>query len=181
MRVTTLQTNFTAGEISPKLYGRVDVARYQNGAKMMRDTIPQVYGGAKRRDGSKFVREVKTSAKETRLIPFVYNENTAYMLEFGDLYMRVYKDGAILGAPYEVVTPFTEAMLFDLDYTQGEDTMFIFQDSLAPRRLRRFGDTSWTLDIAPFTAIPFQEPGTYPAATLTVQLWAYLARCKVGL
>ena len=166
-RVTTLQTNFTAGEISPKLYGRVDVARYQNGAKKMRDTIPQVYGGAKRRDGSKFVREVKTSAKETRLIPFVYNENTAYMLEFGDLYMRVYKDGAILGAPYEVVTPFTEAMLFDLDYTQGEDTMFIFQDSLAPRRLRRFGDTSWTLDIAPFTAIPFQEPGTYPAATLT--------------
>ena len=166
-RVTTLQTNFTAGEISPKLYGRVDVARYQNGAKMMRDTIPQVYGGAKRRDGSRFVHEVKTSAKETRLIPFVYNENTAYMLEFGDLYMRVYKDGAILGAPYEIVTPFTEAMLFDLDYTQGADTMFLFQDSLEIRRLRRFGDTSWTLDVAPFTATPFEEPGAYPAATLT--------------
>lgn len=166
-RVTTLQTNFTAGEISPKLYGRVDVARYQNGAKLMRDTIPQVYGGAKRRDGSLFVREVKTSAKATRLIPFVYNENTAYMLEFGDLYMRVYKDGAILGAPYEIVTPFTEAMLFDLDYTQGADTMFLFQDSLEIRRLRRFGDTSWTLDVAPFTATPFEEPGSYPAATLT--------------
>lgn len=166
-KVTTLQTNFTAGEISPKLYGRVDVARYQNGAKKMRDTIPQVYGGAKRRDGSLFVHEVKTSAKQTRLIPFIYNENTAYMLEFGDLYMRVYKDGAILGAPYEIATPFTEAMLFDLDYTQGADTMFLFQESLAPRRLRRFGDTSWTLDIAPFTETPFEEPGTFPAATLT--------------
>jgi hypothetical protein len=166
-KVTTLQTNFTAGEISPKLYGRVDVARYQNGAKKMRDTIPQVYGGAKRRDGSLFVNEVKTSAKQTRLIPFIYNENTAYMLEFGDLYMRVYKDGAILGAPYEIATPFTEAMLFDMDYTQGADTMFLFQESLAPRRLRRFGDTSWTLDVIPFTETPFEEPGSYPAATLT--------------
>lgn len=166
-KVTTLQTNFTAGEISPKLYGRVDVARYQNGAKKMRDTIPQVYGGAKRRDGSLFVNEVKTSAKKTRLIPFIYNENTAYMLEFGDLYMRVYKDGVRLGAPYEIATPFTEAMLFDMDYTQGADTMFLFQESLAPRRLRRFGDTSWTLDTAPFTETPFVEPGTYPAATLT--------------
>lgn len=166
-RVTNLQTNFTAGEISPKLYGRVDVSRYQNGVKLMRDTIPQVYGGAKRRDGSLFVHEVKTSAKATRLIPFIYNETTAYMLEFGDLYMRVYKDGALLGAPYEIVTPFTEAMLFDLDYTQGADTMFIFNEALEVRRLRRFGDTSWTLDVAPFTETPFEEPGTYPAATLT--------------
>ena len=166
-RTTVLQTNFTAGEISPKLYGRVDVARYQNGAKQMRDTIPQVYGGAKRRDGSLFVNEVKTSTKATRLIPFIYDENTAYMLEFGDLYMRVYKDGVRLGAPYEIATPFTEAMLFDLDYTQGADTMFLFQQTLAPRRLRRFGDTSWTLDVAPFTETPFVEPGTYPAASLT--------------
>ena len=166
-RTTVLQTNFTAGEISPKLYGRVDVARYQNGVKLMRDTIPQVYGGAKRRDGSLFVHEVKTSAKETRLVPFIYDEATAYILEFGDLYMRVYKNGALLGAPYEIATPFTEAMLFDLDYTQGADTMFMFQETLAPRRLRRFGDTSWTLDVAPFTETPFQEPGTYPAATLT--------------
>jgi len=166
-RTTVLQTNFTAGEISPKLFGRVDVARYQNGAKKMRDTIPQVYGGAKRRDGSLFVREVKTSTKLTRLIPFIYNENTAYMLEFGDLYMRVYKDGAVLGAPYEVVTPFSEAILFDLDFTQGADTMFIFHETLQIRRLRRFGDTSWTLDIAPFIETPFEEPGTYPAAALT--------------
>lgn len=166
-RVTNLQTNFTAGEISPKLYGRVDVARYANGAKMMRDTIPQVHGGAKRRDGSEYKNDVKTSAKQTRLIPFIYNENTAYMLEFGDLYMRVYKDGARLGAPYEIATPFTEAMLFDLDFTQGADTMFLFQETLEIRRLRRFGDTSWTLDVAPFTETPFEEPGSYPAATLT--------------
>jgi len=166
-RVTQLQTNFTAGEISPKLYGRVDVARYQNGAKMMRDTVPQVYGGAKRRDGSLFVHAVKDSTKLTRLIPFQYNKDTAYILEFGNLYMRVYKNGALLGAPYEIVTPYTEAMLFEMDFTQGADTMFLFHESVYPQRLLRLGDTSWTIGNAPFIETPFEEPGSYPASTMT--------------
>jgi hypothetical protein len=169
-RTTTLQTNFTAGEISPKLYGRVDVSRYANGAKQMRDTVPQVYGGAKRRDGSLFVNEVKDSTKAVRLIPFIYNEDTAYILEFGDLYMRVYKDGVRVGAPYEIVTPFTEAMLSALDFTQGADTMFLFEETLAPRRLRRFADDNWTLDTAPFIEVPFEEPGSYPASTMTASV-----------
>ncbi|MES1979727.1 MAG: hypothetical protein V4451_16935 [Pseudomonadota bacterium] len=131
----------------------------------MRDSIPQVQGGARRRDGTIYVNEVKTSAKRTRLIPFIFNENTAYMLEFGDSYMRVYKNGARV-AGYELATSFTESMLPELDYTQGADTMFIFHETLAIRRLQRLADNSWTLD-APITAIPFEEPGSYPAASLT--------------
>lgn len=215
-KVTHLQTNFTAGEISPKLYGRVDISKYGNGAKKLRDCIVQIWGGAKRRDGTLFVKEVKTSAKKTRLVPFIYNEDTAYMLEFGDLYMRVFKtDGTIVGpgapaaynggtayvvgdlassggvnyyciapttgnAPpnatywyampegvYEIPTPYTEALLFDMDYTQGADTMFLFQETIYPRRLRRFGETNWQIEQIPFVETPFLEPGTYPAATLT--------------
>lgn len=164
-RAKVLQTNFTAGELSPKLYGRVDIARYQNGAKKVRDSLPQIYGGVRRRPGSLFVDEVKTSAKATRLIPFVFNESTAYMLEFGDLYMRVYKNGARIPA-YELVTPYPESVLFELDYTQGADTMFLFHETAAIRRLQRLADNNWTLD-APITNLPFEEPGTYPAATLT--------------
>lgn len=164
-RAKILQTNFTAGELSPKLRGRVDIARYQNGAKRVRDSVPQVYGGVRRRDGSLYVNEVKTSSKKTRLIPFIFNEDTAYMLEFGDLYMRVYKNGARV-AGYELVTPFTEAMLIDLDYTQGADTMFVFHETLEIRRLKRLADNNWTID-APITSIPFEEPGTYPVASMT--------------
>lgn len=146
--------------------GRVDIARYQNGAKKVRDCIPQVYGGLRRRYGSLFVQEVKTSAKRTRLIPFIFNESTAYMLEFGDLYMRVFKDGARIPA-YELVTPYTEAMLFEMDFTQGADTMFLFHESLEIRRLKRLADNNWTID-APVTEVPFEEPGSNPAATLTI-------------
>lgn len=166
-KTTVISTNFTAGEISPQLYGRVDVARYQNGARRMRNAVPQIYGGARRRPGTVFVREVKDSADATRLIPFVLNASTAYIIEAGDLYMRFYKDNAVLGAPYEVVSPYSSATIFDVDYTHGEDTMFLFAEAVAPYKLVRIADTSWTLGAATFVNTPFEEPGSYPAATLT--------------
>ena len=168
-RVTLLSTNFTAGEISPKLYGRVDIARYQNGAKSMRDMLPEVYGGARRRPGSLFVRAVKDSAQRTRLVPFIKDSSTAYVLEFGNLYMRVYKNGAVVmsgGSPYEIASPYTAAQVLEMDFTQGADTMFLFHKDVAPYRLVCAGDTSWTLGAVPFLNTPFEEPGSYPNASL---------------
>ena len=49
-------------------------------------------GGATRRYGTRFVCEVKDSTKVTRLIPFEFNIEQAYILEFGNLYIRFYKD-----------------------------------------------------------------------------------------
>lgn len=43
-RVTLMQTNFTAGEMSPRLLGRVDIARYSNGAKVIENAYPLVHG-----------------------------------------------------------------------------------------------------------------------------------------
>lgn len=166
-RISPIQTNFTAGEISPQLLGRVDIAKYQNGAKAMRNVLPQVYGGARRRFGTIFVREVKDSTRATRLVPFILNANTAYIIELGHLYARYYKDNAVLGAPYEVVSPYASTQVFDVDYTHGEDTMFLFHPAVAPQRMVRIADTNWTLGAAPFLQVPFEDPGTYPAATLT--------------
>lgn len=169
-RTTNLQTNFTAGEISPLLYGRVDVARYQNGVKRMRNALPQIYGGAVRRPGTIFVREVKDSTKATRLIPFVWSASIAYVLEAGDLYLRFFRDNAVLGAPYEVVTPYSSSAIFAVDYTHGEDTMFLFNEAVEPYRLVRIADTNWTLGAAPFVNVPYEEPGSNPAATLTASI-----------
>jgi len=166
-RVTVLNTNFTAGEISPQLYGRVDVARYQNGARRMRNAVPQIYGGGRRRPGTIYVGPVKDHADATRVIPFVLNATTAYIIEAGDLYLRFYKDNAILGAPYEIVSPYSSSAIFDVDYTHGEDTMFLFNTAVAPQQLVRVADTNWTLGAATFVNTPFEEPGTYPASTLT--------------
>ena len=83
-RVSQLQTNFTAGELSNRLYGRPDLAKYKNGAETLENIIVFPHGGASRRSGTKFVKEVKVSADNTRLIPFEFSVTQAYMLEIGD-------------------------------------------------------------------------------------------------
>jgi hypothetical protein len=172
VRVTLLQTNFTAGEISPRLYGRVDVARYSNGAKRIRNGIVLVHGGVLRRYGTRFVAEVKDSAKRGRLVPFVFNRQQAYVLELGDLYARFFKADKTRiggGSPYEVATPYTEAQLFDIDYVQGADTMFTAHPSVPIQRVRRFADNNWSFAPAPFITEPYDEIGhRFAGVTLTL-------------
>ena len=98
-RVTTIQTNFTAGELSRNLFGRVDITKYNNGAETIENLIVQPHGGISRRSGTRFVKEIKDSSAQTRLIPFEFSTTQAYVIEFGNLYCRFYKDqGAILEA-----------------------------------------------------------------------------------
>lgn len=163
-RVSLLQTNFTAGELSPRLYGRVDVARYQNGAKAIRNGNVLVQGGVIRSYGTRFVVATKDSTKKSRLIPFVFSRTQAYVLEFGDLYMRVFKqDGTRVetspGVAYEIVTPYTQAMLASLDYSQGADTMFLWHESVPTQRLQRFLDALWVIEAAPWVNPPVDEIG----------------------
>jgi hypothetical protein len=162
-----MQTNFTAGELSPRMYGRTDVDRYGNAAKILENAHPVIHGGAVRRAGTRFAQETKTSNKKSRLIEFIYSKDLAYMLEFGDLYMRIYSpNGVYLGV--ELVTPYTEAMLPDIDYVQGADTMFLFHPLVPQQRLRRFTNASWDLSAVNFTVPPFDEQGLSPATTLTL-------------
>lgn len=49
MRANLIKTNFTAGEVSPRLMGRVDIARYANGAKIIENAVVVVQGGVVRR------------------------------------------------------------------------------------------------------------------------------------
>ncbi|WP_245851435.1 hypothetical protein [Pseudomonas segetis] len=84
-----------------------------------------------------------------RLIPFEFNDEQTYVLEFGSLYMRVYKDGGIVevspGTPYEIATPYTAAQLFELNFTQSADVMTIVHPSHQPRNLSRLDHDDWTL------------------------------------
>jgi hypothetical protein len=89
-RSNAIFTNFSSGELSPFLHGRVDTERYQSGVKTCENFIIKAHGGAQRRSGTHFVAEVKTSANVTRLIRFEFNRSQSYILELGDLYMRFY-------------------------------------------------------------------------------------------
>jgi len=108
-RVAVQLTNFTGGELSPRLDGRNDLAKYASGCKTLQNMIVYPHGSAARRPGTTFVAEVKTSSAFTRLIPFEFSTTQTYILEFGDLYIRFYKDsGAILEAN-KTITAITKA------------------------------------------------------------------------
>lgn len=88
------QRSFASGEITPSLYARVDISRYATGLKTLRNMIVMRHGGATNRPGTRFICEVRDSSKSVRLIPFIFNTAQTYVLEFGNQYMRVIKNGA---------------------------------------------------------------------------------------
>jgi len=147
-KITAAKQNFTSGEITPRLSGRTDLGRYDNAAQLIENFLVQPHGGLGRRPGTKFVREVKTSSAQTRLIPFQFNVEQAYILEFGNQYFRVYKDGGIVvsgGSPVEFATPYTTAQLDQIKFAQTADVMYIAHPSHAPRKITRTSHTAWTV------------------------------------
>ncbi|WP_292509313.1 hypothetical protein [Mesorhizobium sp.] len=117
------------------------------------------HGGIRKRGGTYFVGEVKTSAKPTRAIPFIFSADQAYMLEFGNLYIRVYAYGARVGT-VEVVTPYLEADLFDLQFVQSADQMWITHRDYLPQVLTRTAHTTWTLAEFVFLDGPYDDINT---------------------
>jgi len=96
-RVAAQLTNFTGGEFSPRLDGRNDLSKYSSACKTLENFVIYPHGSAARRSGTQFVAEVKDSSAKTRLIPFEFSTTQTYILEFGNQYIRFYKDnGQIL-------------------------------------------------------------------------------------
>ena len=103
------QPSFGRGEISPSLYGRFDLSAYSIGAKVLENWLVTRAGGIINTPGTKFIGEVKDSSKRHRLIPFAFNTTQTYALEFGDLTMRVIKDGGYVLEGNKVITGITKA------------------------------------------------------------------------
>jgi len=153
---TPIYNNFTAGELTPKLEGRVDFAKYQNGVSQLENFLVFPQGGVSRRGGSQFMGAVKDSTKATRLVSFEFSVTQTYILEFGHQYIRFYKDlGQIQsGSPataVEVTTTYTEAELFELQFTQSADILYIVHEKHPPAKLSRTSHTNWTLTDIVFT------------------------------
>lgn len=91
---SVMQRSFSGGEIAPALGARTDQVKYATGLRVCRNFIVARGGGVFNRPGTRFVAEVKDSSKAVRLIKFVFNAEQTYVLEFGHLYMRVFRAGA---------------------------------------------------------------------------------------
>lgn len=159
------QPAFTAGVLSPALWSRVDLAKYGAGLKTGTNLFVHPHGGASNRAGLEFIGEAKDSAAKTRLIPFQFNTEQSYILEFGAGYMRVWKDGgAVLSGavPYEIVTPYSASAADALTYIQEADVMYLCHEDHPVQKLSRLADDNWTL--ADVTFAPKIAPPATAAA-----------------
>jgi hypothetical protein len=107
-RVSTIVTNFQAGEFSPRLEGRIDLQKYASGAQKLENMLIFPQGGITRRPGTKYAGTSKGGGK-VRLIDFQFSDEQAYVLEFGANYIRFFKDGGILTEATETISGATQA------------------------------------------------------------------------
>lgn len=150
--------NFNSGELSPKVYGRFDLAAYFNGLRRMENFIGQTQGGAIFRGGFHFVAVTKGGTKAF-LHKFQFSNVQSYMLEFTDTNIRIYKDRGIIAGPIDVTTPYLLAELFELKFAQNAQDLYIVHPNHKPRKLTRTSDTAWTLTVhTPAGVLPSFSP-----------------------
>jgi hypothetical protein len=107
-RVSSIITNFRAGEISPRLEGRIDLQKYNEAVKDLSNMIVFPQGGTTRRPGTYYAGSTKDGGK-VRLIHFEFSDEQAYVLEFGANYVRFFKDGGLLTEATTAITGITQA------------------------------------------------------------------------
>jgi hypothetical protein len=199
-RLTATQTNWFGGQISEKGLGNQGDELYPSSSAKLENLVVQPSGGLARRPGTKFVARTDgnsslgNEAKRVRLVPFVFGHENAdnYVLEFGQGYIKFYKNGAILngtnasngaethlkitGSPYG-----TNEKLKDLNFVQSADVLFLTSPKVAPYRLSRsLGTTAgtwrtsdgyiWTLEAFPYKNGPYlgQQEDNVTGSTDTV-------------
>jgi hypothetical protein len=103
-------SSFTAGEVSPRMEGRVTLETYREGLADMTNLLVMPQGGVTRRPGTEYLGEIKNSAQSARLIPFQFKTTDTYILEFGDQVMRVFRNGLqVIDATDKTITGVTQA------------------------------------------------------------------------
>lgn len=112
--------SFAGGEITPELFGRLDLDKFQTGLKQAKNLEILPHGPARTRAGFQYVLESKDSTKASRLIPFVWSVDQTMHLEFGDQYIRFHTQGQTLLETGLTITGITQAIPGVLTYT-GSD------------------------------------------------------------
>ena len=149
---------FIFGEVSPLLYSRGDLIKYQAGCKTLINFIPLIQGPARRRGGTRFIAKTGNGSKPVVLMDFAYSETISYVLEFGDQYLRFFNRGRPVkagGSVYQIATPWRQEDLFlenglcALRSVQSADVMYIVCPTRPPQKLSRHGLIDWRSEALP--------------------------------
>lgn len=138
-------TDFSAGELSPRLAGRVDLPIYYRGAQELTNFQVRSMGGVSKRPGTKYITGTLGNAK-ARLIPMVIDAATgtstvSVVLELtaGKIRAIDHATGGIIlvgGVAVELATSYTVDELFEVQYVQTRNEIFMVHPSHPPVWIR---------------------------------------------
>lgn len=178
-RFSTIRNSFLAGEISPKAYGRTDLPIYPHACETIQNMIVMPQGGATRRPGTNYYTNT-TSNNPCRLIPFIFNLSESYLVMMTHSEISIRNTADIGTTPISVSLNYTYGVaypdpdIWDVQYVQSGDVMYLTHPSYGPQRLTRTATNTFKLeyyDYCTTTAaivkqIPFRDLNT-SAITLT--------------
>ena len=161
---STVQIDFSSGEIAPEQQGKVNTEMYSKGVKLYRNAWTMRTKGAQSRSGTHYISTVTENTDKVRMIPFIATDDTSFALEFGHFYIKIIKNGKYLrkkvigddGNETEIVvkidTPYSNDELDHIRFTQKNDVMIIVSESDTVKELVQFAKDQFKL-------VDFQQEG----------------------
>ena len=158
------QLAFTTGEISPDVSRRYDLDQFKSALLLAENAVIRPYGAVARRQGSEYIGQVKNKDKSTRLFEFTAEKNKSFLLEIGEQYIRVWRNGIYTGI--ELETPFESDVVDKLNCIQSGDVMFICSGKYPVKTLSRYSNTDWRFDTYKLSEQPYGEVNTDKESTV---------------
>ncbi len=138
-RLRQSTTNFTAGELSPDILARGDIAAYANGASKLRNVAIVPTGGVSRRAG---LRYLTTLVGAARLVPFEFAAQSGGLAVISNGRMDIYVNGAFV---ITLTAPWTTAQLPNISWAQTSDMLLLLHPDVPMVQLKRTNATTYTL------------------------------------
>lgn len=126
-----LITNFSSGELSDKLNGRVDLNQYYQGCGKLQNFEIIPTGGIQRRVGTERIGEISNC----RIIPFILNKDVSFILEFVPGFIYIWKNGIKLDA-YIETEYLSLSEIHEIQYAQNYDTMIFCHNKYKPFQIK---------------------------------------------
>ena len=144
----TVYTNFSSGELNPLLVTRTDASAYFNGAKQLKNWYLLDEGGLMRRPGTTYKA---TLAGASRIIPFIFSNDEMAVFVLSNNRLDIFdSNGASVQANITSNCNWTTAELFELNYAQFGDTVFIAHRDNPTVKIVRSSATNFSASIFAF-------------------------------
>ena len=133
------KTNFSAGELSSDMLGRVDLTAYANGAMALKNVFLEPTGGIHRRPGLKYIADTGSFG---RLIAFEPDSQTRFLLLIQDGATKVYQNDALITT---IQTPWTSTQIRQINWCQVSNGIVVVHPNVQPKRFV-YTNSSWHLE-----------------------------------